>query len=203
MHCNEFLGRYSDYDDSLLSSSDEALFRRHLSECASCRRYDRVLRKGRMVARQLPPPEPSPDFIPHLQGRLRVLRGSRTAWLPRLPAALAAVTVLVVSAAGMLVLRAAPPSAGAIPESAAGALPGAFELPEDHRLAGPSWRSEDGRVVGLPPGWSADPRDWTVGGVAPRLAASYSPLVTGPPAFRLDRGWSNRSMSYSARPTLD
>ena len=65
MDCHEFLARYSDYDDSRIPPSEAARFHAHLAECPSCARYDRVLRKGRMVARQLRV-EPSTDFVRRL-----------------------------------------------------------------------------------------------------------------------------------------
>lgn len=202
MRCNEFIGRYSDYDDSLLPSRDEAAVRRHLQECDSCRRYDRVLRKGRMLARQVAGPEPSPDFLPRLQTRLQEIRRGPGARTPRLPAALAAVTVLVVAAAALMVLQGAP-SAGAAVAGAgvADVAPAAMMGPADPAEFGPV-HSIDGRVVALPAAVTVSPLDWTVGRVDPRQIASYSPFVTGPPAFRANRAWSYRS-THPTRRTLD
>ncbi|MFW5951867.1 MAG: anti-sigma factor family protein, partial [Gemmatimonadota bacterium] len=70
MDCREFLTRYSDYDDSLVPPTEAERFRAHMAGCEACARYDRVLRKGRMLARQLPGPEPATDFGPRLLRRL-------------------------------------------------------------------------------------------------------------------------------------
>ena len=70
MDCTEFLNRYSEYDDSLVPPSEADRFRSHMASCDACTRYDRVLRKGRMLARQAPGVEPSDDFVPRLHARL-------------------------------------------------------------------------------------------------------------------------------------
>ena len=70
MDCTEFLNRYSEYDDSLVPPAEADRFRSHMASCDSCTRYDRVLRKGRMLARQAPGVEPSDDFVPRLHARL-------------------------------------------------------------------------------------------------------------------------------------
>ncbi|MFW6206115.1 MAG: zf-HC2 domain-containing protein, partial [Gemmatimonadota bacterium] len=94
MNCREFLRRYSEYDDSLIPAFEADRFRAHMAECPSCARYDRVLRKGRMLARQLPRLEPDPDFLPRL--RLRLLQQPRRRPIrARLAAGLAAATVLI------------------------------------------------------------------------------------------------------------
>ena len=69
MTCEDFLRRYSEYDDSLLPSVELDRFRAHMAACPACERYDRVLRKGRMLARQVAA-RPSPDFLPRLHSRL-------------------------------------------------------------------------------------------------------------------------------------
>ena len=49
--CRKFLAGYSDYRDACLSSEDRSFFVDHLARCASCRRYDRVIRTGVRVLR--------------------------------------------------------------------------------------------------------------------------------------------------------
>ncbi len=74
MECDEFISGYSSYRDGLLGPEREERFRDHLSACDSCARYDRVVRKGTRVLRDLPRPEPSPDFLARLRHRLYHVR---------------------------------------------------------------------------------------------------------------------------------
>lgn len=185
MDCREFLLRYSDYDDSLIPPDEAARFRAHMAECASCARYDRVLRKGRMLARQLPAPEPDPDFIPRLRLRLQEAgyrrRSLNTA--ARMAMGLAAATILMVASTAVLL-------DGVGPTTEAGASASAWEAAAAKGLAASS--ADDtgasphrARVVVLPPVDRIEPRAWPVRKVAPAPAASYSPLETGPPVYRV------------------
>lgn len=207
MDCREFLLRYSDYDDSLMPAHEAARFRAHMAECPSCARYDRVLRKGRMEARQLPGPEPSPDFIPRLQLRLSA-SWSRRRWPgARLATGLAAVTVLVVAASAVTVLdvpgttSSAPETAmvGASPAATSSTAPTASAQPTRAKPASGSSR----RVVTvLPAVEPGPPRGWMAKEVAPAVVASYSPLETGPPSYRR-RHPSSREPTDSERRALD
>src|SRR5690606_18291876 len=64
MTCQEFLARYSEYLDERLEPLESALWRAHMNRCPSCARYDRVLRRGLALVRDLPEVEPSSDFGP-------------------------------------------------------------------------------------------------------------------------------------------
>jgi len=189
MDCSEFIERYSEYDDSLLPSGEAAVFRLHLAECPSCARYDRVLRKGRMLARQLPEPAPSEDFVPRLQWAIAGPSGIRN-W-GALVATLGALTCTAVAASAVHV-------------ATAGALDGpAVAAPDSEAAAGPGWARPGRRVVSLPP-FEDSETTWTwvegAGRVDHPAPATYSPLVTGPPAYRL-RG--STSPTSSLRRTLD
>jgi anti-sigma factor RsiW len=193
MDCNEFLSRYSDYDDSLLPKAETARFRAHMEACASCARYDRVLRKGRMLARQARGIEPSEDFAGQLHFRLwREARRDRdrARRASRLAAGLAAVTVLAVSAAGVGLLDGAAAAGSDRPAAVAGSGPwgdgarAGERIPAARGLAPPRVRPS---AAGLPVDGLADasdPRPWGARRVDRRIASSYSPLVTGPPAYR-------------------
>lgn len=197
MECREFLLRYSEYDDSLIPAHEANRFRSHMAECPSCARYDRVLRKGRMLARQLPPPEAGDDFIPRLRLRLRETAPRRGAPGTRLAMGLAAATVLMAAAAALRVLDGAPAvgsgdgalnAAGAPVRAAAGPTPKARPLEGGiGSVEGHGWQGW-GRVVALPsverPGAL---RAWGAREVAPAPTASYSPLQTGPPVYRIAR----------------
>lgn len=182
MDCRNFVDRYSDYDDSLLSAAELAIFREHLSRCRSCERYDRVLRKGRMLARQLPRPEPGADFVPRLQDRLRQFRDDRrrrhaAPVLGGAAVALAAVTVVVSSMVALSILDQRP-AAGALADS---------PLAELEAVPAPA-AIERARAI-LPVAEPAPAREWAALRVDPRVPVSYSPLVIGPPVYRTAGGF--------------
>jgi|GEM_PF-446370 len=70
MTCQEFLARHAEYMDELLPASEVARWEAHISACASCARYDRVVRRGVELLRAAPQIEPSSDFFPRLQHRI-------------------------------------------------------------------------------------------------------------------------------------
>lgn len=200
MECRQFLERYSDYDDSLLTARELSEFRAHLSACASCARYDRVLRKGRMLARQLPSPEPDPTLALRLHQRLAESRSRRSrtgAALPPLAtAALAAVTILLVATSALALLERTEDPAPRTPMAAA---------PSSAPAAPPSpavLLAMAGRSTALPAVPGRTPRAWVTERVDHRLPSSYSPLVTGPPAYRATRAYPPGPGS-SNRRTLD
>jgi anti-sigma factor RsiW len=200
MNCTEFLHRYSDYDDSLLDVTELESFRAHLTACASCARYDRVLRKGRMLARQHAQATPGEDFIPRLQDRLwqhRIERRRRLA--QSVPggaaAALAAVTV-VLSSLGVVALMDA---AGESPGSPGAAATAGANVPEAAvRVADPG----SGGWGPVPVVEAPAPRDWGARRVDQRVPVAYSPLVTGPPAYRVQHAFQ-ASATMSPGRTLD
>lgn len=71
MDCSEFLDRYSEYHDD--QSEDTGRFDEHIESCASCQRYDYVIRRGVALLKRLPPPEISEAFGSRLQHRLHHL----------------------------------------------------------------------------------------------------------------------------------
>lgn len=197
MDCREFLHRYSDYDDSLISPSEADRFRAHMAGCPACERYDRVLRKGRMIARQVEPPQPRADFVPRLRARLwresqqrdrRSLRGPA-----RVAAAMAATTVLLAVAVAVGLLG---PVAAGVPAAlgmetylppAVKAAPATVPAQSAVVLAasrpGQGYDGPAFRPASLPPIGGPDPRDWMAKRVDRGAASSYSPLITGPPAY--------------------
>lgn len=50
--CRKFLDRYSEYRDGRLDAEDRSFFVGHMASCSSCRRYDRVIRRGVRVLRE-------------------------------------------------------------------------------------------------------------------------------------------------------
>ena len=51
LECRRFLDGYSDYRDGCLVLEARSRLTRHIAACASCARYDRVIRKGVQVLR--------------------------------------------------------------------------------------------------------------------------------------------------------
>lgn len=68
--CREFLARHSDYLDGLLQADEAARLQLHMHACRACARYDRIVRQGADLVRDLPEVAPSPDFEQRLQHRL-------------------------------------------------------------------------------------------------------------------------------------
>ena len=213
MDCQEFLTRYSEYDDSQVTSSEEARFQAHLESCASCARYDRVLRKGRMVARQLRV-DSAPDFLTRLDQRLwRESHRARRSGLRRpaqVAAALAALTVLLAASAaiGLLGVGTSPDGSasllrsavrGVAPAAVLDSSPAGVRDSRSVRVRGsgsaqpvgsvrPGAAGRPARVAALPVMSTGSSRDWATPRVAPPSGVTYSPLVLGPPAYRRTPG---------------
>lgn len=70
MICREFRDLHPAFLDDTLSAHDIVEMQLHLAECVRCSRYDTAMRRGLMVLRNLPPLEPSSDFIERLNQKL-------------------------------------------------------------------------------------------------------------------------------------
>ena len=70
MNCKDFLARHSDWYDGLLDAGAADRFRLHADACDACARYDRVVRRGVELARELPSVELSSDFESRMRHRL-------------------------------------------------------------------------------------------------------------------------------------
>ena len=70
MVCQEFIDSYTEYVDGRLCGDDRTRLEKHLRDCDSCQRYERVLTRGLTLWRGLPVAATSPDFRPRLQHRL-------------------------------------------------------------------------------------------------------------------------------------
>jgi anti-sigma factor RsiW len=73
--CSEFLDRYSDYRDGLLSAPRRAAFRAHLAECAACARHDAAVARGVELLQRMREIQPSSDFGIRLRRRLQAPEG--------------------------------------------------------------------------------------------------------------------------------
>src|SRR3989454_8581959 len=71
MTCAEFLERYTDFRDGLITAPREVRrFERHLTRCAGCRRYDGAVRRGVLALQAAGTIELSRDFRRRLDARL-------------------------------------------------------------------------------------------------------------------------------------
>src|SRR5207248_11318996 len=71
MTCAEFLERYTEFRDGLITAPRELRrFGRHLTHCAGCRRYDGAVRRGVLALQAAGTIEPSRDFRRRLDARL-------------------------------------------------------------------------------------------------------------------------------------
>src|SRR6266550_1463211 len=78
MTCAEFLERYTDFRDGLITAPRELRrFERHLMRCAGCRRYDTAVRRGVLALQAAGTIEPSRHFRRRAGGRVgRERRGA-------------------------------------------------------------------------------------------------------------------------------
>ena len=71
MRCAEFLDRYTDFRDGLITAPRERRrWERHLMRCPACRRHDTAVRRGVLALRAADAIEPSPAFRRRLNARL-------------------------------------------------------------------------------------------------------------------------------------
>src|SRR3989440_10246574 len=71
MTCAEFLERYTDFRDGLITAPRELRrFTRHLALCPACGRYDAALRRGVLALQAVQIIEPSPGFRRRLDAPL-------------------------------------------------------------------------------------------------------------------------------------
>jgi anti-sigma factor RsiW len=62
--------------DDVLPSAEMAEMQRHLSTCVRCSRHDTSIRRSLLLVRNLPPIEPSPEFMARLNARLEQVSAS-------------------------------------------------------------------------------------------------------------------------------
>lgn len=108
--CCDFLDRYSDFRDQLLSTDEAEAFGGHLESCDSCARYHRVVAGGIETLLRLPHVTPSADFADRLGNRLShmddVLESSSSSGAP--VALVIAVAATIGAAAWLPALREQP-----------------------------------------------------------------------------------------------
>jgi anti-sigma factor RsiW len=96
--CNEILALHSDYLDGQLVAHEAARVQWHLSTCSSCARYDRIVRRGLQLLREIPQASASHDFEERLQHRIYHVRDGAAIAEPRAVSGAAALAVASVIA---------------------------------------------------------------------------------------------------------
>ena len=102
MDCEEFLKDYSDYFDWRLEERPVQEYRKHLSNCGACAEYDRVMRSGLHLVKDMRAPGSATDCLSRVHQRVHRLQrqlGQPTGrlGLSLAVAGLTAVTVLLVT----------------------------------------------------------------------------------------------------------
>jgi hypothetical protein len=109
MDCREFRNKHVAFVDDLLPAVEMQAMQRHRATCSRCSRHDTAIRRSLLIVRNLPPIQPSPDFMVRLNQRLDQLgpaaRVDLIAPRPHLPSAgaLAALAAGVVAVAYMAI----------------------------------------------------------------------------------------------------
>lgn len=119
MHCPEFLDRYTEFRDGVVTTPRELRrFERHLATCESCRAYDTAVRRGVLALQGAGTLAPSQDFRKRLDERLRRERLTRAGPIVATGAGVAAgllVAVAVTLFAFQAAHRPTPAQARALP----------------------------------------------------------------------------------------
>ncbi|MEP6733177.1 MAG: hypothetical protein ABJE10_21215 [bacterium] len=118
MNCREFRRKHDAYIDDTLSGVELDGMAHHRRFCEPCAQLDTRIRRALLIARNLPPIQPSPAFSDRLQARLREERlsldlsrdGDRSInsmlarrWYPLSASAFTAIAAGVLAAAGLAV----------------------------------------------------------------------------------------------------
>jgi anti-sigma factor RsiW len=178
--CDEFLAHHSEYLDGILTPIAAARLAGHATVCGACARYDRIVRKGSELVRDLPDAEPSEDFEMRLQHRIFHMEDAR-ALQPRATSAAAALGVAAAIAllawSPMLVRSGGGMPATATLQESVGDTHGAFN-------AMPLFSQSTWYPTALPaPAHQPS-------GLLAVFPGPYSPLVVTPPAHRSVRAVS-------------
>lgn len=180
--CDEFLARYSDYIDGLLSPVEAAQMSTHATVCRSCARYDRIVRKGLELVRDLPAAVPSEEFELRLQHRIFHMEDAH-ALQPR-----ASGTATALGVAAAIALLAWSPLFVVPGEQEMAAAPALVENADG--AGSVSLFSESGWYPMALPAGGQHPS-----GLLAVFPGPYSPLVVTPPAHRSVRPVSTEYVS--------
>ena len=76
MDCRAFRENHVGFVDDVLPAIDMEAMHRHLRSCGRCARHDLAVRRGLLIVRNLPPIEPSADFMSKLSERIAELQST-------------------------------------------------------------------------------------------------------------------------------
>jgi len=76
MDCRAFRENHVMFVDDVLPSAEMAEMQQHLATCVRCSRHDTSIRRSLLLVRNLPPIEPSPEFMARLNARLEQVSAS-------------------------------------------------------------------------------------------------------------------------------
>lgn len=163
---------HSEYIDGRLAPMLAARLSEHVIACDSCARYDRIVRKGSDLVRELTPVTASDDFELRLQHRILHVADAR-ALEPRATGAAAALGIAAAIAllawSPVLMTRSDPGATTAARESVGPAPWNTASL-----LSEPGWYP-----VSMPAAFAHESA-----GLLAVFPGPYSPLVVSPPAHR-------------------
>lgn len=140
MDCKEFRDKHVAFVDDMLSPAESAAMLGHLRGCCRCSRHDTGVRRGLLVARNLPEIRPSADFMARLQVRLREADCGSESFLdvPRHRLPLARFAMLAASVLGAASLAAYTMNDGPIEPVRLAPVVASVPAPEPPPLASPA-----------------------------------------------------------------
>ncbi len=184
MNCQEFLRLHSEFLDERLAAEDADRCAAHAAACASCGRYDRVVRRGIELLRRLPPAPVSADFMGQLDARIETARDDVFAARGTAAASGAVVSLAI---AALLALAAWGPMLGAELQEPTDRI---VEVEQGYTQP----VAESLMPLPAPDWWQAPATGTAFGGVSPApdietaFPGPYSPLIVMPPVVDQRRG---------------
>lgn len=76
MDCRAFRENHVGFVDDVLPAVEMEAMHRHLQSCVRCARQDLAVRRGLLIVRNLPPIEPSSDFMSKLSDRIAEMQAA-------------------------------------------------------------------------------------------------------------------------------
>jgi len=104
MDCREFRNKHVAFVDDVLPAIEMRAMHQHRVVCPRCSRHDTAIRRSLLLVRNLPPIEPSPDFVARLNRRLEQLGPSARTEIAAPRPYLASIGAFAAIAAGALML---------------------------------------------------------------------------------------------------
>ena len=104
MDCREFRNKHVAFVDDLLPAVEMEALQRHLAVCTRCSRQDTAVRRSLLLVRNLPPIQPSPEFMARLNDRLSRLDPAVRDDVVRFQLRLPSVGAVAALAAGLMVV---------------------------------------------------------------------------------------------------